>query len=82
MVAVLTRAGQRLRRRFSRQLHQAQTVADDENRQVRGLIVLAPIPKNCRTGLLPKGLTTQLNSTIKANKGGLMDVARPRANTI
>lgn len=57
----------------------AQTVADDENRQVReGSFVLnAPTAEKLQNaGLLPKGVdNSDKNSTIKANKGGLMDVA-------
>ena len=57
----------------------AQTVADDENRQVReGSFVLnAPTTEKLQNaGLLPKGVdNSDKNSTIKANKGGLMDVA-------
>ena len=57
----------------------AQTVADDENRQVReGSFVLnAPTTEKLqKAGLLPKGVDNpDKNSTIKANKGGLMDVA-------
>ena len=57
----------------------AQTVADDENRQVReGAFVLnAPTVETLqRTGMLPKGVDkSNKNTTIKANKGGLMPVA-------
>lgn len=57
----------------------AQTVADDENRQVReGSFVLnAPTTEKLqKAGLLPKGVdNSDKKSTIKANKGGLMDVA-------
>ena len=57
----------------------AQTVADDENRQVReGSFVLnAPTTEKLqKAGVLPKGVDNpDKNSTIKANKGGLMDVA-------
>lgn len=57
----------------------AQTVADDEFRQVReGSFVLnAPTTEKLqKAGVLPKGVdNSDKNSTIKANKGGLMDVA-------
>ena len=57
----------------------AQTVADDENRQVReGSFVLnAPTTEKLqKAGLLPKRVDNpDKKSTIKANKGGLMDVA-------
>jgi len=57
----------------------AQTVADDENRQVReGSFVLnAPTTEKLQNaGLLPKGVdNSDKKTTIKANKGGLMDVA-------
>ena len=56
-----------------------QTVADDENRQVReGSFVLnAPtVERLQQAGMLPKGVdNSDKNATIKANKGGLMDVA-------
>ena len=57
----------------------AQTVADDENRQVRvGSFVLnAPTTEKLqKAGVLPKGVDNpNKNTTIKANKGGMMDVA-------
>jgi hypothetical protein len=57
----------------------AQTVADDENRQVRvGSFVLnAPTTEKLqKAGVLPKGVDNSgKNTTIKANKGGMMDVA-------
>ena len=57
----------------------AQTVADDENRQVRvGSFVLnAPTTEKLqKAGVLPKGVDNpDKNTTIKANKGGMMDVA-------
>lgn len=57
----------------------AQTVADDENRQVReGSFVLnAPTTEKLQNaGLLPKGVDNpDKKTTIKASKGGLMDVA-------
>jgi len=57
----------------------AQTVADDENRQVReGAFVLnAPTTEKLqKAGLLPTGVDNSgKNTTIKASKGGLMDVA-------
>lgn len=57
----------------------AQTIADDENRQVReGSFVLnAPTTEKLqKAGLLPKGVdNSDKKTTIKANKGGLMDVA-------
>ena len=57
----------------------SQTVADDENRQVRegSFVVNAPtVEKLQQAGMLPKGVdNSNKNATIKANKGGLMDVA-------
>ena len=57
----------------------AQTVADDENRQVRvGSFVLnAPTTEKLqKAGVFPKGVdNSDKNTTIKANKGGMMDVA-------
>jgi hypothetical protein len=56
-----------------------QTVADDEFRQVRvGSFVLnAPTTEKLqKAGVLPKGVDNSgKNTTIKANKGGMMDVA-------
>ena len=57
----------------------AQTVADDENRRVRvGSFVLnAPTTEKLqKAGVLPKGVdNSDKKTTIKANKGGMMDVA-------
>tara|TARA_Y100000592_G_scaffold92470_1_gene154224 strand:- start:1016 stop:3037 length:2022 start_codon:yes stop_codon:yes gene_type:complete len=57
----------------------SQTVADDENRQVRegSFVINAPtVEKLQQAGMLPKGVdNSNKNATIKANKGGLMDVA-------
>lgn len=57
----------------------AQTVADDEFRQVRegSFVINAPATEKLqKAGLLPTGVdNSDKKTTIKANKGGLMDVA-------